>query len=153
MKKLTIVFSICLVFLFCGVMTFVAISKDFTPPEQGSGSNENSPIWNKSYDDFVKYMADNGFIDSSKYDKLSQGVATIARKYGDVEIYWWDVKKLAKDSDEYKAYNSLKDDGYIDLWGSGNIFSPPHNGPFALGLTSYKGDNKKIIEALNKFGQ
>jgi len=159
MKKITIIFSIFLILIFASAVSFVGFSKDFTKPTNKQKTNvvktddKNSPVWNMTYDDLVKYFADNGLINADKYTSISDGIATTARKYNGIEIYWWDVKKLAKGRDEYKAFYSLKNNGYIDLWGSGNIMSAERNGPFAIVVKEYKGDSTKVTKLFEKFGK
>ncbi|WP_234122762.1 hypothetical protein [Clostridium hydrogenum] len=159
MKKLTIIFSIFLILIFASAVSFVGFSKDFTKPTNKENlkvvksDDKNSPVWNMTYDDLVKYFADNGLISLDKHNRLTDGVATKAQLYNGIEIYWWDVKNLVKGSAEYKAYYSLKNNGYIDLWGSGNIMWPERNGPFAIGLKGYKGDSTKVIKLFEKFGK
>lgn len=159
MKKLTMGFSICLIFMFLVSLVFVSFSKDFEQPKVKAEEsnevevNENSPVWNKSYDELITYFEENGLIDSKKYIEISDGVATTARKYNGAEIYWWDINNLAEGSDEYIAYESLKNDGYIDIYGTGNIMSPEKNGPFAVLITRYEGDSDKLSKVFKAFGK
>ena len=65
----------------------------------------------------------------------------------------WDLEKIDPKSDEYKAYDSLRTKGEIDLYGSGMIIMPKKNGPFALLSTYYEGDPEILEKAFEEFGQ
>lgn len=158
MKKFTVVTSIFFVLLFCGMITFVALSKDFTPPEKEKKTIQeddmDAPVWNKSLEDLVSYFSEKGLIDLSTETMISNsGLCSEAIRYSGAEIYWWDLKSLDKKSDEYKAFESLRKKGEIDLFGSGNIIMPLRNGPFALLTTYYEGDVKALEKAFREFGQ
>lgn len=157
MKKFTIICSVGLLILFGGLLGAVAYSEEFIPPsglrdQEDSGLDENSPIWKMTMEDLITYFQENGMLSSASYDLLSDGVATEARLYDGLEVYWWDIDNLKEGSDEYISYKSLKEEGFIDLWGSGNIMSPELHGPFAILSTRYEGDAKKLSEIFKKFG-
>lgn len=158
MKKFTVVTSIFFVLLFCGMITFVALSKDFTPPEQEKKTIQeddmDAPVWNQSIEDLVSYLSEKGLIDTGTKVTLSnEGLCTISLRYNGAEIYWWDLQNLDKKSEEYNAFDSLRKKGEIDLYGSGNIIMPVRNGPFALLTTFYEGDVKALEKAFREFGQ
>lgn len=158
MKKFTVVTSVFFVLLFCGMVTFVALSKDFVPPEKKEIKTEkddmNAPVWNKSVEDLVVYLSDKGLIDSgTKATLANAGLCSEAVRYSGAEIYWWDLDSLDKKSDEYKAFKSLRDKGEINMYGAGNIITPVRNGPFALLTTFYEGDVKALEKAFREFGQ
>ena len=83
----------------------------------------------------------------------ADGLCSLALKYNGAEIYWWDLEKIDPKSDEYKAYDSLRTKGEIDLYGSGMIIMPKKNGPFALLSTYYEGDPEILEKAFEEFGQ
>jgi hypothetical protein len=155
MKKFTIVSSIVFVLLFVVMVGYVGLSKDFVNPgKQLEDSDEDSKIWDMSYDEVVAELEKQGFIDSSTKQPLAtSGFCSEANKYNGAEIYWWDLDNLKENSDEYKAYKSLKEEGYIDLYGSGNIMSPKRNGPFAILLTTYEGDANALEKAFTELGK
>lgn len=158
MKKFTVVTSIFFVLLFCGMITFVALSKDFTPPDTEKKTIQeddmDAPVWNQSIEDLVSYLSEKGLIDTGTKVTLSnEGLCTISLRYNGAEIYWWDLENLDKKSEEYNAFDSLRKKGEIDLYGSGNIIMPVRNGPFALLTTFYEGDVKALEKAFREFGQ
>lgn len=160
MKKFTIIFFAAIVVLFVGMLTYVGGTKNFSAPKAGNAAHIaqkddlNAPVWKKKMKDLVKYLSDKGLIDSSKKQELAtSGFCSEALNYDGAEIYWWDVDKLPKTGDEYKAFESLRKNGNIDLWGSGSIISPTRNGPFALLTTKYKGNAKKLLKAFGQFGK
>ena len=156
MKKLTILFSILLVLAFIGTMIYVAAAPDFAPPADlaGEGEDPDAPVWKMTVDDLVNYLADKGLIDPSTKQTLTEGVATLAFEYSNVEIYWWDLENISKDSDEYAAYEGMRDNGMVDLWGMGQYFMPlTKNGPFGIYTASYEGDVKALLAAYEEFGK
>ncbi len=158
MKKFTIVFSLLFTAVFAGLVIFVSASEDFAPPKTiptQEGIAEDSPVWAMSVDDLVAYLTEKGLINPAKKQLVSEvGFTSYAVNYEGIEIYWWDLENLDKDSDEYAAYLSLAEEGFIDLWGSGNIISPTLNGPFALQLVSdYAGDADLVTKAFKQFGK
>ncbi|WP_099204014.1 hypothetical protein [Scatolibacter rhodanostii] len=116
--------------------------------------SDKSEVWNKSLEDLEEYLTAENLMDKTKKAEVtSEGYTSAAFNYSGVELYWWDLENLDTGSDEYKAYLSLKEEGFIDLWGSGNIISPVLNGPFALNiLNGYNGDVNKLNEAFKEFG-
>lgn len=109
MKKLTkfgitpIILACVLVISVASLLGYLFVAPDFVAPDESGAVNDcNTPVWDAGYDDLIVYLQKKGFI-GKKYDLISEGVATEARTYNNVEIYWWDVDNLAKDSDEYKA--------------------------------------------------
>lgn len=157
MKKITIVFFSIFLGILVGFLVFVSLSKDFEEPKYGItqdeyGINPNSPIWNTSIDDLAQYLLDKGMISSLDYSQLSDGIATIARKYDGIEIYWWDVKNLKEGTPEYKSFTEMAKSGIIDLWSSGNMMGVVQQGPFAINPMTYAGKVDELMEVYHKFG-
>lgn len=157
MKKFTIVSSIVFVLLFVVMVGYVGASKDFINPVKqidASDDDSDSKIWTMSIDEVAGELEKQGLIDTSTKQKLAEeGLCSIAVKYNGTEIYWWDLDNLKENSDEYKAYKSLKEEGYIDIYGSGNIMSPTRNGPFAIWLDLYEGDSNALEKAFMELGK
>lgn len=156
MKKITLSFLLLLVLATAGALVFVGLSPDFTEPDQlheQPGLAADNPIWDKSLDDLAGYLVDQGVLSSTDYQPLSDGIATAARGYSGLELYWWDLASLEEGSDEYNAYLGARDDGSIDLWGSGILMPVTAvRGPFALNITSaYTGDAAKAEQAFAQF--
>lgn len=158
MKNFTIVSSLIFVLLFCGMVGYVALSEDFVLPEKEEKTvveeNMDAPVWNKTMDEVVAYLEKEGLISTDDRVTLyAEGLCSLALKYNGAEIYWWDLEKIDPKSDEYKAYDSLRTKGEIDLYGSGMIIMPKKNGPFALLSTYYEGDPEILEKAFEEFGQ
>lgn len=158
MKNFTIVSSLIFVLLFCGMVGYVALSEDFVLPEKEEKTvveeNMDAPVWNKTMDEVVAYLEKEGLISTDDRVTLyAEGFCSLALKYNGAEIYWWDLEKIDPKSDEYKAYDSLRTKGEIDLYGSGMIIMPKKNGPFALLSTYYEGDPEILEKAFEEFGQ
>ena len=158
MKNFTIVSSLIFVLLFCGMVGYVALSEDFVLPEKEEKTvveeNMDAPVWNKTMDEVVAYLEKEGLISTDDRVTLcADGLCSLALKYNAAEIYWWDLEKIDPKSDEYKAYDSLRTKGEIDLYGSGMIIMPKKNGPFALLSTYYEGDPEILEKAFEEFGQ
>lgn len=174
MKKFTIVSSIIFVILFLGMLGYVALSEDFVEPGKQIAAEERneigdkteygtmeveettesaeSPIWGRSMEELVSYLADLNLIDVSTEQLLaSSGLCSQAYKYSGVEIYWWDLDNLGKHTQEYEAYIQLRDEGYIDLYGMGVIIVPSLHGPFAILTTEYEGDMDTLVRAFTEF--
>lgn len=96
---------------------------------------------------------DQGVLTSDEYAPLSDGIATTARGYSGLELYWWDLESLQEGSDEYNSYVGARDEGAIDLWGTGSMMTVTAvRGPFALNITSaYTGDAARAEEAFRNF--
>ena len=157
MKKFSIVFFLLLVLLFGGMSVYVAKSKDFEKPvstmsQEAYGIDEDSPIWDVTMDDLAQYLYDNGVLQTLDYVLLSEGVASDARQYGDLDLYWWDIKNLDENSEEYKAYVEMEEDGMINLWGSGNMMSLTRQGPFGIWTENYGGDLEELMKIYHSFG-
>ena len=157
MKNFTIVSSLIFVLLFCGMVGYVALSEDFVLPEKEEKTvveeNMDAPVWNKTMDELVAYLEKEGLISTDNRVTLSaEGLCSLALKYNGAEIYWWDLEKMDPKSDEYKAYDSLRTKGEIDLFGSGMIIMPKKNGPFALLSTYYEGDPEILEKVFEEFG-
>lgn len=157
MRKFSIAFFAFLVLLFAGMIGYVALSKDFTEPSSGLsqeeyGITEDSPIWNLTIDDLAQYLYDKGMLKTLDYLPLSGGIATEARQYGDLDLYWWDVENLEEGSAEQKAYEEMSESGMIDLWGTGSMMSLTRQGPFGLWTTNYTGDLNELLDAYHAFG-
>lgn len=158
MKKFTIVSSVLFVLLFCVMAGYVALSEDFTAPAEEEkaivAENMDASVWNKSMEELVQYLEEKGLIDSGTEESLSiEGFCSMALSYNGAEIYWWDLETLDEKSEEYKAYDSLRTKGEIDLWNSGSIIMPKKNGPFALLSTNYEGDAEALEGVFSEFGQ
>lgn len=158
MKKFTIIASLLLVLLFGGMVVYVATSEDFVAPEKEEKpiveENMDAPVWDETVESLVSYLSEKDLIDVDSEALLaSSGFCSESVWYSGAEIYWWDVENLDEKSDEYKAYESLKTKGEIDLYNSGTIIMPESNGPFALLLNSYEGDVEALKKAFMEFGQ
>lgn len=156
MKKITISFLLLLVMATAGALVFVGLSPDFTEPSGLSGQpgvSADNPVWDKSLDDLAAYLVEQGVLPGEDYALLSDGIATAARNYSGLELYWWDLGALQEGSDEYNAYLGARDDGAINLWGSGAMMPVTAvRGPFALNISSsYTGDAAKAEEAFRNF--
>lgn len=156
MKKITISFILMLVVATAGALVFVGLSPDFVEPStlnEQEGLSADNPVWDKSLDDLAAYLVDQGVLPSEEFAPLSEGIATAARSYSGLELYWWDLEALQEGSNEYNAYIGARDDGAIDLWGSGAMMPVTAvRGPFALNITSaYTGDAAKAEEAFRNF--
>lgn len=157
MKRFTILFSILLVLGFTGVMLYVQLSPEFVPPVELSvaqGEDPDAPIWGMSLEDVLAQLQDQGLIDAGQAVSLgSEDLCSQACSINGAEFYWWDLDSLSQDSKEYQAYKSLKEEGIIDLFGTGTIIAPLSNGPFALLTTRYEGDADALSEAFLQCGQ
>lgn len=156
MRKFTVGFLLFLVVATAGAIVFVGLTPDFVEPVKltsQEGIAPDNPIWDKSMDDLVDYLMQQGVLPSDEYTELSEGIATVARSYSGIELYWWDVSALAEGSQEYDAYVSACQEGVIDLWGSGMMMNlTAVRGPFALNITSgYMGDAGKVETAFNAY--
>ena len=145
-----------LVLATAGALVWVGLSPDFVEPVQQTSQADlaaDNPIWSESMDDLAAWLADQGVIASTEYHPLSEGIASEARSYSGLELYWWDLDTLAEDSDEYKSYLGARDDGAIDLWGSGIMMTVTAvRGPFALNISAdYAGDAAKAEEVFRSF--
>lgn len=147
-----IVFSSILCLILGGLLSFLALGPDFVAPNEKQESSVNGAVWEKSYDDLVAYLDELGYIDGNSYDLISEGVATEARVYGEVEIYWWDVDNLVEGSDVHTSWVSMQEEGYILLYGQ-FIFVPQMNGPFGINVHDefYAGDADGLRDAFAAF--
>ena len=155
MKRFTILFSILLVLSFAGVLAWVGMSPDFVPPKAlaAEGEDPDAPVWGMSLDQLLSELEDQGLIDRSTTVLLaSVGLCSEAFKVSGAEFYWWDLENLAEDSQEFAAYKSMKEEGIIDVYGSGIIMSPLSNGPFGVLLSGYEGDPKALEQAFKAVG-
>lgn len=156
MKRFTVLFSILLVLGFAGVLVYVGTSPEFVPPDAFAavGEDPDAPVWSMTLDEVLAELEDQGLIDRSTTGLLaSGGLCTEAFKISGAEFYWWDLETLDPDSDEFAAYKSLKEEGVIDIYNSGSIISPVHNGPFSVLLTWYEGDESALEKAFMAIGQ
>lgn len=156
MKKITITFILLLALATAGALVFVGLSPDFVEPvklNDQAGLAPDNPVWDQSLDDLAAWLVEQGVLKSDDYAPLSEGIATAARSYSGLELYWWDLESLQEGSNEYNAYLGARDDGAIDLWGSGAMMPVTTvRGPFALNITSaYTGDAAKAEEAFHSF--
>ncbi len=121
MKKVTIVFLLLVVFATAGALVFVGLSPDFVEPVQlndQEGLAPDNPVWDKTIDELAAYLQQQGVLSSEDYAPLSEGIATTARSYDGLELYWWDLNALQEGCNEYNSYIGARDNGAIDLWGS-----------------------------------
>lgn len=157
MKRFTIVFSLLLVFGFVATLLYVAALPEFVPPAQftmGADEDPDAPIWDMTLEEVLAALEAEGYIDASDPVELAaSGLCTRAVSVNGAEFYWWDLDNLQEGSQEYIAYQSLKKDGIINIYGSGNIFSYTHIGPFALWVDLYEGDPGPLKEAFKALGQ
>lgn len=156
MKKITLSFILLLVLSTAGTLVWVGLSPDFVEPVQQTGQADlaaDNPIWGKSMDDLAAYLMGQGAIASTEYNLLSEGIASEARSYSGLELYWWDLESLDQGSAEFQSYLGARDDGAIDLWGSGIMMTVTAvRGPFALNITAdYTGDAAKAEAAFRSF--
>ena len=156
MKRFTVIFSILLVLCFGGALAYVAASPEFVPPAAvplGEGEDPDAPVWDMTMDDLLAYLEEQGYISGDQTLLAEGGLCSCAVSVSGVEFYWWDLDKLDKDSAEYQAFESLKSQGFIDMYNMGNIISPVSNGPFAMLTSQYPGDVDALTEAFLAFGQ
>lgn len=156
MKKITISFLLLLVLATAGALIYVGVSPDFVEPvklNDQAGLAPDNPVWDKSLDELATYLVDQGVLSSEDYAPLSEGIATTARSYSGLELYWWDLEALQEGSNEYNSYIGARDNGSIDLWGSGSLMPVTAvRGPFALNITAaYTGDAAKAEKAFRSF--
>lgn len=163
------IFPCLLVLGFIAAILLVALSPDFVPPssadredtvnERGgteTGEQEKTdPIWDATVDDLLTYLDETGFIDASTAQEMAaDGLCSKTYLVNGAELYWWDLDTLEEDSEEFAAYQSLSEEGNIDLHGSGNVIAPVRNGPFALLTTRYEGSNvAELVETFQSFGK
>lgn len=155
MKKWPAVFAAALTLSLAAMLLFVAFGPDFVEPAafpSQEGLSKENPIWEKNLDDLSKYLISEGVLHGDDYDLLSEGIATDARLYENVELYWWDVAGLEEGTAEYKAYESAVAEGCIDLWDSGNLMNVTVHGPFAIGwCADYAGDMERLFEVFGAY--
>lgn len=156
MKKFTVGFLLFLVVATAGALVFVGLSPDFTEPTLLAGQegvSPDSPIWSKTMDDLAAYLLEEGALTSDEYTEISEGIASVARSYNGIELYWWDLDNLTEESGEYIAYVSACEEGVIDIWGSGMLMNVTAvRGPFALNISAgYVGDAGKVETAFNAY--
>lgn len=156
MKRFTIFFSVLLVLGFAGTLAWVGMSAEFVPPMAlaAEGEDPDAPVWDMSMDEFLSELEAQGLIDLSTSGLLaSVGLCSDARSVSGAEFYWWDLENLDPDSQEFGAYKTLKEEGYIDIYGIGIIINPASNGPFGVLLTRYEGDTDALEKAFRAVGQ
>lgn len=156
MRKITIGFLLLLVAATVAALGVVGMSPDFVEPGRlgtQEGVSPDNPVWDKSLDDLAAYLLDEGVLPEEDYVKLSEGIASEARKYGGIELYWWDLENLEESSGEYTAYVSACEEGVIDIWGSGILMNVTAvRGPFAMCITStYTGDAGAVESAFQSY--
>lgn len=156
MKRFTIGFLLFLVVATAAALGFVGMSPEFTQPSKlGSqeGISPDNPVWDKSLDELAAYLLEKGALPSDEYAELSDGIATEARGYSGVELYWWDLESLDENSEEYTAYVSACEEGVIDIWGSGILMNvTAMRGPFALNISSsFMGDAGAVETAFQSY--
>lgn len=156
MKRFTIICSILLILGFAGTLVYVGMSPDFVEPGAlaAEGEDPNAPVWNMTMDDILDYLEEKGLWDRNNMTPISPGVGTEAYACNGAEVYWWDLDNLAEGTNEYAAYQDMKEGGMIDIWQQGTMFMPvTKNGPFGLCITGYKGNATEILDAFAAFGQ
>ena len=156
MKRFTVIFSILLILCFGGALAYVAIGPEFIPPAAvplGEGEDPDAPVWSMTMEDLLAYLEDQGYISGEQTRLAESGLCSYAVSVSGVEFYWWDLENLDSNSQEYKAFESLKSEGFIDLYNMGHILSPVSNGPFAILTDQYTGDVDALREAFLAFGQ
>lgn len=158
MKRFTVIFSCLLVIAFAAALAFVALSPDFVPvsgAEQLRGEDDlDAPVWDMSLDDLLSSLEEQGLIDRSTTQLIgTSGLASEGYLISGAEFYWWDLDNLDEDSDEFAAYKSMKEEGIIDVYGSGVIMTLVSNGPFGLLTTRYEGDVDELTAAFEAFGR
>ena len=89
-KRFTIVSSLLFVFLFCGMVGYVASSKDFMPPKEEEAvvpaeEDKEMPVWNKTVDELVSFPEEKGLIQRRKR-KIGVGIAFLVA--GAVMLIW-----------------------------------------------------------------
>lgn len=155
MKRFTIIFTVLLFLAFGGTLFYVNMSPDFEEPKAFVGANENpdDPVWDMTMEDLLSALAEQGLIDrTTEMVTACAGVSSDARSVSGAEFYWWDVENLSEDSAEMEAYQSMKEEGSIDLWNSGYIMTVTSNGPFGVNLSRYTGDVGELERAFQEFG-
>lgn len=149
MKKFTIIFSVCLVLGLTLMLGVVMAVPDFVPPDDKERDQlqPENPIWDKTLDDLIEYLDGEGVFGSDECYLLIEGIASDARIYDDVELYWWDLDHLTEDDVEWANYRSAVENGYADIKGIGELQLDVH-GPFAIGYHAYyTGDPDALMDA------
>lgn len=114
-----VAFSLVMVFSLGGLMGYIAVTPDFVEPtEPVVEADPQDPVWEASFDDLIAYLEERGFVESENYDLISEGVATTARWYNGIELYWWDVENLVEGTDVHTNWTSMQTDGYMLLYGA-----------------------------------
>ncbi len=105
----------------------------------------------KTMDDLINYLYENGVIETKNVQQLTSGIATIAYQLdGKMDVLYWDIEALAEDSEEYGYYKDLTEEGYTMLWGT-SVYSPVMNGPFGIKVNALY-DVDKINKLFLEFG-
>ncbi len=154
MRKFTIAFSVFLLALFSGMLIFTALTPDFVPPSniraQGNLAADN-PIWDKTLDDLAEYFVEEGVIENTEYDLLVDGIASDARLYSEIELYWWDLDNLSEDDELFLKYQDGLEERQIE-WMANQVLNVEVHGPFAVGYYAYyEGDADKMLEAFRNY--
>lgn len=124
----------------------------FGRPES-SDDDRSDPVWTMSLADLEAYMDEKGFIDSDKVLHLSLdgNHFTDGIVESGLELYWWDLDNLEEGSPEMIAYESAKNEGFIE-YNPGVIGAVTINGPFGILSTYYQGDIPAVMDAFASFG-
>lgn len=140
-----------LVICMTGLLIYIAAAPDFkAPAETDAVINTDDPVWSATYDDLIAYLKEGGFI-SGEPIPISEGIATEANNYSEVELYWWDVENLADGTGEKQCWDEMQNQGYIMLYGQ-FVFVPEMNGPFGLFISDvYAGDADGLRAAFQAF--
>lgn len=152
MKKFTMIFLPLLLLCFTGMVVYVGLCEDFEKPLKEQ-LDMDAPVWSKSFDELIEYLMDRGLISNPKRFEWSAGEATIAYTIDGVTYFWWDVENMDPESNEYRVYRELVQEGKCDVWGDGLLSSPELNGPFGMEIGGYSGDASALIEAFYEFGK
>lgn len=83
----------------------------------------------------------------------TSGFCSISKGYSGAELYYWDLDNLEEGSAEYQAFQTLQEEGSLNLYNSGVYITPILNGPFALNLNFYEGDADALEKAFRKLGK
>lgn len=147
------VISLAVVLVACvaGLLIYTATASDFVAPAgESSAINRDDPVWSATYDDLIAYLQAGGFIGKNS-DPISEGIATEARVYDHVEIYWWDVENLTDGMPETQCWQEIQEQGYIMLYGQ-FVFVLDMNGPFGMSISEeYAGDVDGLRSAFQAF--
>lgn len=123
-----------------------------------------SGVWLKTLDDVEAFLIEQGAIaaDASRISinfgtKAEQGMSGY-RYNGNVDIYWYDIPRLAEDSANAEEYWSIRETG-TQVYSNGTVGYYTVNGPFVLHFYVWSPDpvpeeeQARIKEIFLTFGQ